>query len=134
MCKDKNGYLRFSIYNNNLKKIKTYFQHRFVYEVFKGTIPSHLEIDHINNIKSDNRIKNLQLLTHQQNIQKSLSKQIISINITTGEQRRFDSIKKASYELNINYGNISSNCHQRKNHKTAKSKKDGCKYTFKFLN
>ena len=133
MSKNNGGYLRFSIYSKNLKKIKSYFQHRFVYEVFKGKIPPHLEINHINNLKTDNRIKNLQLLTHKQNIEKSKNKPIISINIATGEQKRFDSIKKASDELNINYVNISSNCHQRKNHKTAKSKKDGCKYTFKFL-
>ena len=133
MTDNGKGYLRFVICDKKLERPKKYLQHRFVYEVFKGEIPPHLEIDHINNLKSDNRIKNLQLLTHKQNIEKSKNKPIISINIATGEQRRFDSIKKASDELNINAGNISNNCCQRKNHKTAKSKKDGCKYTFKFL-
>ena len=133
-CKNNSGYFNFSIYNKKLKKVNTYAQHRFVFEVFKGKIPSNLEIDHINNLKSDNRIKNLQLLTRKQNVQKSKNKPIISLNIATGEQRIFDSIKKASDELNINVGNISSNCNQRKNHKTTTSKKDGCKYTFKFIN
>ena len=133
MCKKNSGYLFFSIYNKKLKKTKTYFQHRFVYEVFKGKIPLHLETDHINGDKTDNRIKNLQLLTHKQNVEKSKNKPIISINIATGEQRRFVSNKKASDELNINAGNISSICYQRKYYKTATSKKDGCKYIFKFL-
>ena len=89
MFNNGNGYLFFAIYG---EKRKNYYQHRFVYEVFKGKIPPHLEIDHINNNKTDNRIKNLQLLTHKQNIEKTKNKPIISISIKTGEKRRFDSI------------------------------------------
>ena len=116
-----------------MEKPKTYLQHRFVYEVFKGPIPRFFEVDHINEIKSDNRIKNLQLLTHKQNIQKSKNRPIISINIENGKERRFISIKTASIELGINAGNISNICCKRKSFKTATSKKDGYKYTFKFL-
>ena len=63
MAKDSGGYFYFLIYNNKLDKRKHYLQHRFVYEVFKGPITSCFEVDHINNYKFDNRIKNLQLLT-----------------------------------------------------------------------
>ena len=133
MFKNNSGYLRFKIYNEKLEKPLNYSQHRFVYEVFKGKIFPNFEIDHINEIKSDNRIKNLQLLTHQQNIEKSKNKPIISINLKTGEKKRFDSIKKASIELDIIKDTISKICLKRKSFKTAKSKKDGCKYTFKFL-
>ena len=112
------GYLYFNLYDKNLEKPKNYYQHRFVYEVFNGKIPPHLEIDHINEIKSDNRIKNLQLLTHKQNIEKSKNKPIISTKIETGEKRRFDSIKKAGIELDINIGNISNICCKRKSFKT----------------
>ena len=133
MSKNNSGYLSFSIYNKNLEKTKSYFQHRFVFEVFNGKIPPHLEIDHINGDKTDNQKINLQLLTHQQNVEKSSGKPIILISIETGEKRRFDSIKKASIELDINKATISNICCKRKSFKTAKSKKDGCKYTFKFL-
>ena len=133
MSKNNSGYLSFSIYNKNLKKTKSYFQHRFVFEVFNGKIPPHLKIDHINGVKTDNQKINLQLLTHQQNIEKSSGKPIISTCIETGEKRRFDSIKKASIELDINKANISNICCKRKSFKTATSKKDGCKYTFKFI-
>ena len=126
-----NGYLYFNLCDPNLFKTKFYYQHRFVYEVFKGEIPRFFEVDHINNIKNDNRIKNLQLLTKKQNNEKSNNKRIVSTNIETGEERRFDSITKASNELNIYISSISSIC--RKKSKTTKSKKDGCKYTFKFL-
>ena len=129
-CKD---YLYFNLFDKKLLKPKFYSQHRFVFEVFNGVIPPHLEVDHINNIKTDNRKINLQLLTHQKNMEKSNNKPIISISIETGEERRFDSIKKASIELDINSSDISNICCKRKSHKTAKFKKDGCKYTFKFL-
>ena len=110
MSNSGNGYLKFSIYDRKLEKRKTYKQHRFVYEVFKGPIPKFFEIDHINNLKSDNRIQNLQLLTHKQNIEKSKNKPIISINILTGEERRFNSIKLASHELDIDHSCISKIC------------------------
>ena len=131
MCKNDSGYLYFSLYNQKLKKTKFYSQHRFVYEVFKGPILSCFQVDHINNIKSDNRIINLQLLTPRQNFEKSQNKAIISTCIETGEERRFISIKKAGIELDIDAGNISRVC--RKKCKFLTSKKDGKKYTFKFL-
>ena len=89
-----NGYLKFNIYNEKLEKPYTYSHHRFVYEVFRGPIPKCLETDHINGVKTDNRIKNLQLLTPKQNVQKSLSKAIISINIKTGEKKYLILLKK----------------------------------------
>ena len=88
-------------------------------------------MDHINEIKSNNRIKNLQLLTPRQNLEKSKNKAIISVNIETGEKRRFISIKTAAIELDIKSSHISNICKNKC--KTATSKKDGCKYKFKFL-
>ena len=133
MIKTKGGYLRFVICDKKLKKPKDYLQHRFVYEVFKGQIPKCKQVDHINEIKTDNRIKNLQVLTPQKNSEKSNGKSIISINIKNGKEKRYISIKKASDKLNIHAGNISSICKQRKSFKTATSKSDGCKYTFRYL-
>ena len=94
MSKSGHGYLKFSLSDKQkkLEKTITYYNHRFVFEVFKGPIPKCLEIDHINGIKSDNRIKNLQLLTHNQNLQKSNNKPIISTCIETGKEIRFNSI------------------------------------------
>ena len=129
--KDSCGYLNFIIYDQKLEKRINYFQHRFVYEVFRGPIPHRFEIDHVNSCKSDNRIKNLQLLTHKQNIEKSKNKAIISTCISTGKERRFISIKKATIELDISAGHISKIC--RKKCKTATSKKDNQKYTFRYL-
>ena len=78
MSKNDCGYLFFSIYEKKLEKILSYSQHRFEFEVFKGPIPRCFEVDHQNNIRNDNRIKNLQLLTHKQNVEKSKNREIIS--------------------------------------------------------
>ena len=131
ITKDSGGYFKFIIFSKKVEKPINYYQHRFVFEVFNGVIPTCLEVHHINNVKSDNRLKNLQLLTHKQNVEKSKNKAIISTCIETGKERRFISIKTASIELGISYDSISKIC--RKKGKTASSKKDGHKYTFKFL-
>ena len=130
LSKKKNngyGYLIFYLYDEK----KNYYQHRFVYEVFNGLIPKGKQVDHINNLRNDNKIENLQLLTPQQNNAKSNNKPIISTNIKTGEERRFKSIKIAGAELDICSNNISNICKNK--NKTAKSKKDGYKYTFNYL-
>ena len=110
-----------------------YYQHRFVFEVLRGPIPRCFEVDHINNVKFDNRIKNLQLLTHKQNVIKSKNKPIISTNIETGKEKRYNSIQEASIKLNIHCSFISNICCKRKSYKSATSKKTGTKYTLKFL-
>ena len=113
MRNNGNGYLFFKIFDKKLEKSKNYYQHRFVYEVFRGPIPSCFEVDHQNNIRSDNRIKNLQLLTPKQNVEKSKNRPIISTNIETGKEKRYISIKKASIELDISGGNISQVCRKK---------------------
>ena len=101
--------------------------------MFKGLIPRCFEVDHINENKYDNRIKNLQLLTHKQNVGKSKNKPIISKNIETGEERKFTFIKEPSIKLNIHCSFISNICCKRKSYKSATSKKNGKKYSFRYL-
>jgi hypothetical protein len=49
---------------------KWYLCHRIIYKAFhqEWDLQSPLEIDHINRVKKDNRIENLRLVTHQQNL------------------------------------------------------------------
>ena len=48
---------------------------RYMYSVFQGEeVAADLEVDHINNDRTDDRIENLQLLTKADNIKKSAKK------------------------------------------------------------
>lgn len=64
---DKDGYLRLNIKNTTVSV------HRLVYETFIGEIPDGYEIDHINNIRNDNRLSNLRCVTHTENMNNPIS-------------------------------------------------------------
>ena len=66
-CND--GYCRFSIYEGG--KAFVVYVHRLVWVMGNGDIPAGFEVDHKDEIKSNNRPENLQLKTHQQNIARS---------------------------------------------------------------
>ena len=65
------GYV--SVYVNN--GVNRKMAHKIIWEMFNGTIPEGMELDHINGNPADNRIENLQLLSHHQNtLRKNKSK------------------------------------------------------------
>ncbi len=70
---DKDGYLMMKI------KGKKYRAHRLVYAYFYGEFPKG-EIDHINRIRTDNRIENLRAVDRQGNIDNTTRK----VNPDTG--------------------------------------------------
>lgn len=52
---------------------KRHTRHRLVWEYHNGEIPEGYTIDHINNIRGDDRIENLRLLTKKDNEQASVT-------------------------------------------------------------
>ena len=124
-----NNYLGFAFCENNKKKC--YYVHRFIFETFKGDIPKGMETDHVDGNKKNNSIFNLQLLSHKENVRKSICKKVKSLNIENKEEIIFDSLKEASEFHKINDSLITLNC--QKKIKTCKSKKDSKRYQFFYL-
>jgi len=63
--KNGNGYYHFSLSNN--KKVKIITVHRLIAMHFIENIDNKPFINHINGIKTDNRIENLEWCTHREN-------------------------------------------------------------------
>ena len=124
----KNGYVMFSISQNGNKSL---YVHRFVFETFNGEIPKGKEIDHRDANRKNNQISNLQLLTHKENIRKSICKKVVSLNNVTKEEMIFKSITEAAEFHKITGSSITLNC--QKKIKICKSKKDGKGYKFFYL-
>lgn len=60
-CLDRLGYRTIKISG------KQYFAHRIAYKIITGSDPGHLEIDHANGNRSDNRPHNLRAASHSEN-------------------------------------------------------------------
>ena len=144
---NNNGYFRFCIFISK-NKVKNYLVHRFIYECFYGLIESDKHINHINFIRTDNRLKNLELVTTSENNKKSTvnrdysflkdnhknRKRVKAINMLTNEEVIYNSLYSVNKLLGINAGHVKMICEDKYIYcKSATSKKDGQKYTFEYL-
>ena len=148
--KRKNGYLFCMVRKhgqNGQNGQKGYYVHRFVYECFNGIIPDGEVIDHVNNIKDDNRLCNLQLMTQQENCKKSAKRRdytfaaknhqnkkcVKATNSDTNEVSYYNSLYAVHQHLGINAGIVKMVCEGINCCKTGISKKDNCYYKFEYV-
>lgn len=103
--KQNNGYLQVGLYKNGKRKV--FLVHRLVYSAFNGEIPPGLEVNHINDKdKTDNRLCNLNLMTHKENCDwgarnQKIAKPVIAYNKSGNFVREFKSLTEAANWLNI---------------------------------
>ena len=124
--KDGIGYLHVTLYKNG--KRKRYIVHRLVAMAFISNIENLPYIDHINTIKTDNRVENLRWCTHKQNMNNELTKMKQKERHHTDKTKNkiseshnkkvicleigkiFTSVNETSRQLEINATNIAGVC------------------------
>lgn len=112
--KTRNGYLRVSLSNEHVKH-KRKSVHRLVAEAFIPNPDNLPQVDHKNEIKTDNNVSNLRWstplenLNHSRVIEKATEAKFVKVRcITTGEV--FNSIKEASETYKLHHSNIVHCC------------------------
>ena len=130
---DQQGYQRVCLYIGNYKS-KTIKLHRLVAETFIDNIENKKDVNHIDGIKSNNNISNLEWCTRSENIKHAFKNRlkIITQNQIDGVKKRFskqvvdksngkiyNSLKDASIDLNINYSTLKNNFRKNRINKTT---------------
>ena len=128
----KNGYIRISIRPRGENPISL-LAHVFIWEAFNGEeTDKYFKIIHIDGDKLNNRPDNLKRIINESSNPVCQSRKIIATNLATGDNKFFNSIYQASKSLQINSGSIKLIAEEKR--KTAKSKLNGNKYSFKYSN
>lgn len=123
--RDRYGYYQVVLCKNS--KLKAYRVHRLVWSAFNGQIPENMQVNHINEIKSDNRLENLNLMTCKENINYGTgierrvkkringkcSKPVLQFTLDNILIKEYPSIKQVERETGFAQGNICNCCKGR---------------------
>lgn len=117
-----NGRYRIQLCKQSI--VKTYNVHRLVWSAFNGQIPQGYEINHIDENPSNNRLENLNLMTHKENINYGTrnersakkhingkkSKPVLQYDLQDNLIKEFPSLMQVYRELGFSYGHIGDCC------------------------
>ena len=115
--KVRGGYLRVYLYKGGNNK--SFFVNRLVWEAFNGPIPEGMQVNHINENKTDNRLENLNLMTPKENTNwgtgiarsaKSKKKMVEQHTLDGTHICTWFSATDVERELGYGQGNISKCC------------------------
>ena len=116
------GYYKIGLRKQSIRKF--YLVHRLVWEAFNGQIPEGLQVNHINEIKSDNRLGNLNLMTCKENtnygtrnkrsakkrINGKCSKPVLQFTLDGILIKEYASIRQVERDNGFNHQNIINCC------------------------
>lgn len=120
--KNNNGYSIVGLHKNGKRKL--YLIHRLVYESFNGPIPDGMQVNHINEDKTDNHLENLNLMDCKTNINWGTHNKRVSEKMTNGKRsitvlqydldnnfiKEWVSVNEVHRQLGFSCGNISLSC------------------------
>ncbi len=139
-CKDKDGYLSCSLNNGDGTKTK-YRVHRLIAMAFIPNPENKAEVNHLNSIRDDNRVENLEWCTRQENEQhayrdnrhpelrqkarenllkyavQAIKTPVCQMDLEGNEINVYESLTEAERQTGINHRNISLVCQGKR--KTA---------------
>ena len=124
---DTKGYYHINLSDND-NNVKNYYLHRIIYEAVTGQpIPEDLQVNHINEVKTDNRFENLNLMTckenvnwgtHNERVAKALSKSVEQYDLEGNLIQVWSSVSEVQRQLGFDIGHIADCCRgERKTHK-----------------
>lgn len=96
--KNEKGYLRVGLSKDNKKVVKKV--HQLVAQAFIPNPNNYSEVNHINGIKTDNRVENLEWCTHKQNIEHAWT---TNLNIPRYGKDNPNSKKVKQYDRQLNF-------------------------------
>ena len=120
--------LVFGYYMIGLRKQSTqkkYLVHRLVWITFNGQIPEGLQVNHINEVKTDNKLENLNLMTAKENCnwgtrnertgkvlknRKDQSKSVLQYDLQDNFVKEYPSTHQVEREKGFNQGAINKCC------------------------
>lgn len=116
------GYYQVHLHKNSIEK--KCLVHRLVWIAFNGPIPEGLQVNHINEIKTDNSLSNLNLMTRKENMTwgtaierraKKLkngkkSKSVLQFTLDNILVKEYPSIQQVYRETGFSQGNICGCC------------------------
>ena len=114
---NRTGYYIVDLSKNSI--VKKYQVHRLVYEAFNSQIPENMQVNHINEVKSDNRLENLNLMTPKENTNfgtgiersaKKRSKVVLQFTLEDVFIKEYPSIRQAERETGFGHGYICDCC------------------------
>ena len=119
---NSDGYYNVKLYKDGVTK--SFRVHRLVWETFNGDIPEGMQVNHINEIKTDNKIENLNLLTPRENhtwgtcvkrikaktTNGKCSKPVLQFTLDNILVKEYPSIKQAERETGFSNSYISACC------------------------